>query len=191
MPYKIAVFITMHDSVAQFMCHNQTFFALRQRLPNVRLHILGDTDDEEYAEECRDLIAQLEIPGIDMPGNVNVVEYFKKTDFTVLSSISEGQPLAVLESLAAGRPCVTTDVGCCRDLLEGAEGDTIGAAGIIVPPMHSQALADAMELLAVHTDMRREMAECGRKRVQRYYQHQDMVDNYNKNYEEVLRNWRA
>ena len=167
------------------------FFALRQRLPNVRLHILGDTDDEEYAEECRDLIAQLEIPGIDMPGNVNVAEYFKKTDFTVLSSISEGQPLAVLESLAAGRPCVTTDVGCCRDLLEGAEGDTIGAAGIIVPPMHSQALADAMELLAVHTDMRREMAECGRKRVQRYYQHQDMVDNYNKSYEEVLRNWRA
>ena len=167
------------------------FFALRQRLPNVRLHILGDTDDEEYAEECRDLIAQLEIPGIDMPGNVNVAEYFKKTDFTVLSSISEGQPLAVLESLAAGRPCVTTDVGCCRDLLEGAEGDTIGAAGIIVPPMHSQALADAMELLAVHTDMRREMAECGRKKVQRYYQHQDMVDNYNKNYEEVLRNWRA
>ena len=73
---------------------------------------------------------------------------------------------------------------CIRDSLEGAEGDTIGAAGIIVPPMHSQALADAMELLAVHTDMRREMAECGRKRVQRYYQHQDMVDNYNKNYEE-------
>lgn len=167
------------------------FFALKQRVPNARLHILGDTDDEEYAQECRDLIAQLEIPDIDMPGNVNVVEFLKGTDFTVLSSISEGQPLAVLESFAAGRPCVTTDVGCCRDLLEGAQGDDLGTAGIVVPPMHSQALANAMEVLATHGDMRKEMAACGRKRVQTYYLHQDMVDHYNENYEEVLRKWRG
>lgn len=38
------------------------------------------------------------------PGMVNVLEYMKKLDFTVLTSISEGQPLSVLESFAAGRP---------------------------------------------------------------------------------------
>ena len=168
----------------------QAFFLLKQRVPEARLHILGDTDDEEYGRECRELIAHLGVADIDMPGNVNVAEYFKRTDFTVLSSISEGQPLAVLESFAAGRPCVTTDVGCCRDLLEGTD-DGIGAAGKVVPPMHARALADALELLATHPEMRREMAEHGRERVRRYFLHEDMVDNYNKNYEEVLRRWRV
>ena len=152
---------------------------------------MGDTDDEEYEQECRDLIAQLHIPGIDMPGNVDVAEYFKKTDFTVLSSISEGQPLAVLESLAAGRPCVTTDVGCCRNLLEGGEGDGYGPSGLVVPPMHSQALANAMELLSTREDMREEMAQAGKKRVKAFYVHEDMVRRYNQNYEEVVGRWRA
>ena len=167
------------------------FFALKQRLPNVRLHILGDTDDKEYEQECRDLIEQLHVADVDMPGNVNVLEYLKRTDFTVLSSISEGQPLAVLESLAAGRPCVATDVGCCRALLEGNEDDTFGKAGVVVPPMHSQALANAMELLATHGEVRKDMAQAGRKRVETYYVHQDMVDNYNKNYEEVVVRWQG
>ncbi len=168
----------------------QAFFLLKQRVPEARLHILGDTDDEEYGRECRELIAHLGVADVDMPGNVSVEEYFKRTDFTVLSSISEGQPLAVLESFAAGRPCVTTDVGCCRDLLEGTD-DGIGAAGKVVPPMHARALADALELLATHPEMRHEMAEHGRERVRRYFLHEDMVDNYNKNYEEVLRRWRV
>lgn len=167
------------------------FFALRQRLPNVRLHILGDTDDEEYEKECRDLIEQLHIPDIDMPGNVDVAEYFKRTDFTILSSISEGQPLAVLESLAAGRPCVTTDVGCCRNLLEGGDGDSFGPSGLVVPPMHSQALANAMELLSTREDMREEMARAGKRRVKAFYVHEDMVMHYNQNYEEVVGRWRA
>ncbi len=169
----------------------QAFFALKQRIPNVRLHILGDTDDEEYKEECVELIRELGIEDIFMPGNVDVVKYLEKTDFTVLSSISEGQPLSVLESLEAGRPCVTTDVGCCRDLLEGGQNDTIGAAGIIVPPMHPRALSNAMELLATNEELRKEMAVCGKKRVETYYVHEKMVDGYNKNYEEVLRKWRA
>lgn len=167
----------------------QAFFALKQRVPNARLHILGDTDDEEYYEECISLVKELDVQDIDFPGNVNVAEFFKKTDFTVLSSISEGQPLAVLESFAAGRPCVTTDVGCCRNLLEGMNDDDKSPAGIVVPPMHAKALANALEVLATHEDIRREMAVCGRKRVETYFVHQDMVDNYNKNYEEVRQKW--
>ena len=169
----------------------QAFFALKQRVPNVRLHILGDTDDKEYGQECLNLIEELAITDIDLPGSVNVAEYFKKTDFTVLSSISEGQPLAVLEALAAGRPCVTTDVGCCRDLLEGNKDDHFGTAGIVVPPMHAKALSNAMEILATHDDVRQEMAACGRKRVETFYLHENMVDNYNKNYEEVIKKWRG
>ena len=78
----------------------------------------------------------------------------------------------MLESLAARRPCVTTEVGCCRELLEGAPGDTFGTAGYCVPPMYRQGLADAMERLCASRARREEMGEIGRKRVERYYRHE-------------------
>ena len=62
---------------------------------------------------------QLKLENIIFTGRVDIVKYMEKLDFTILTSISEGQPLSVLESFAARRPCVTTDVGCCRELLEG------------------------------------------------------------------------
>ena len=165
------------------------FFELKNRVPNARLHILGDTDDEEYRKECVQLIEQLQVQDLTLEGNVDVVEYLKNVDFTVLTSISEGQPLAVLESMAAGRPCVTTDVGCCSELIEGGEDDAFGRAGFVAPPMHSQAIAGALEQLCTRDDLRREMGEAGRKRVLTYYLHDDMVKNYDENYKEVLERW--
>lgn len=112
------------------------FFELHERLPKVRLHIMGGVDDEEYGAECHALVETLGVRDLIFTGRVNVVEYMEKLDFTILTSISEGQPLSVLESLAARRPCVTTEVGCCRELLEGAPGDDFGVAGFVTPPMY-------------------------------------------------------
>lgn len=115
------------------------FFELHERLPRVRLHIMGGVDDEEYGAECHALVDTLGVRDLIFTGRVNVVEYMEKLDFAILTSISEGQPLSVLESLAARRPCVTTEVGCCRELLEGAPGDDFGVAGFVTPPMYARA----------------------------------------------------
>ncbi|MEG1068647.1 MAG: GT4 family glycosyltransferase PelF [Ruthenibacterium sp.] len=168
------------------------FSELKQHVPNVRLHILGAVDDEEYAEECHALVRQLQLPDVIFTGMVNVISYFEKLDFTLLSSISEGQPLSVLESLAAGRPCVTTDVGCCRALLEGNDDDAFGSAGYCVPPMHKQAFAHAMEQMCNLTPAARQaMQNAGRQRVARFYRHADMIQNYLKLYEEAQTLWQA
>ena len=167
------------------------FFELKARVPEARLHILGDTDDKEYKKECVGLIEQLGAEDILIVGNTDVPAYLQKLDFTLLTSISEGQPLSVLESLCAGRPCVTTDVGCCRDILEGDFLDDFGRAGICVPPMHARALADAMELLCTRGDLREEMGRAGKKRVLRSFLHEEMIRNYLENYEEVAALWQA
>ena len=96
-----------------------SFYELKFRVSKVRLHIIGPEDDEEYASECYALVRQLGVKDILFTGMVNILEYMEKLDYTILTSISEGQPLSVLESFAAARPCVTTDVGCCRELLSG------------------------------------------------------------------------
>ena len=154
------------------------FFELTCRMKNVRLHIMGGVDDEDYAEECYALVKQLGVPNLIFTGRVDVVEYMRKLDFTILTSISEGQPLSVLESLAARRPCVTTEVGCCRELLEGAPGDDLGVAGWCVPPMYRQGLADAMARMCLSRARREEMGRIGQKRVGRYYRHEQMLANY-------------
>ena len=186
----IAAIVRIHP-IKDIKTMIHAFFQLKSHVPNVRLFILGDTDDEEYEEECITLIKQIQVEDVNLVGNVNVVRYLENIDFTVLTSISEGQPLSVLESLAAGRPCVTTDVGCCRELLYGAEGDNLGRAGICEPPMHPQAIAVAMEVIATRDDVRREMGEVGKRRIAERYRHEDMVDKYEINYKEVEAKWQA
>ena len=168
------------------------FFELASRMDNVRLHIMGGVDDQEYADECYALVEQLNLSDkIIFTGRVNIIEYFEKLDFTILTSISEGQPLSVLESFAAKRPCVTTDVGCCNELLLGGPSDTFGRAGYIVPPMQREKLADAMEILCSSRELRLKMGEIAQKRTYEYFRYNIMLTKYRDLYKEVETEWQA
>ena len=168
------------------------FFELSCRKDNVRLHIMGGVDDQEYADECYALVKQLNLEDkIIFTGRVNIIEYFEKLDFTLLTSISEAQPLSVLESFAARRPAVTTDVGCCNELLNGKPGDTFGKAGFFVPPMQRDKLADAMEILCESRELRLKMGEIGQKRTYEYYRYNIMLTKYRDLYKEVENEWQA
>ncbi len=158
------------------------FYELCSMRSNVRLHIMGGVDEQEYAEECYDLVSQLRLKNLKFVGQVNVVEYMTKLDFTVLTSISEGQPLSVLESFAASRPVVTTDVGCCRQLIEGEENDHFGTAGFCVPPMHREALANALNRMCTSREERIRMGKVGKARVEKFFRHQSMMEKYNSLY---------
>jgi glycosyltransferase involved in cell wall biosynthesis len=166
-----------------------SFAELKHDFPQARLHILGDTDDKEYYDECVALIANLEVQDIFLVGNTDVTAYLGKLDFTILTSISEGQPLAVIESLAAGRPCVVTDVGSCRELVEGDKEDTIGAAGICIPPMHRAALTNAMLKLCISESIRNSMGIAGKQRIMKLYTHKRMIKTYESVYRKAQMKW--
>ena len=161
------------------------FSELKHSVPHARLHILGDTDDKTYGEECHQLVDYLKTEDIIFTGNTDVAKYFEKLDFTILTSISEGQPLAILESMAAGRPVVSTDVGSCRELLEGRSDDKLGACGFICPPMDPASLAYSMKRMCVDDERRRRMSEIGRQRVKQSYLQDLMIDNYRKLYDKL------
>lgn len=152
---------------------------------NLRLHIIGPTDeDEEYFEECLQLQEDLGLGNVRFTGRADVRDYMKQTDFTLLTSISEGQPLAVLEAMAAGRPAVTTDVGACRELLLGTDDD-FGPAGICVPVMHQSALCDAILTLCEDSELRARMGEAGRRRVAEKYRYVTMLERYERRFQAI------
>ena len=164
-----------------------SFANLTKQLDNVHLHILGSTDDELYKKECESLIDRLRIKNIFIDGYVDTAEFIKDMDFTVLTSISEGQPLAILESFAAGKPCIATRVGNCESLLLG-DRDGIGAAGICCNPMDVDAITEAMIQMSLNEELRIKMGINGRKRVLKYYSYKTMNSRYRDIYDEVCGN---
>jgi len=166
-----------------------TFSQLKQEIPNTRLHILGGIDDQQYYQECRDLIDYLKVEEILIPGSVNILEYLEQIDFTILTSLSEGQPFAILESMAARRPVISTDVGSCRELIEGNQDDHLGDAGICVPPMHQAALLQALRTMCKDEGIREKMGDIGNQRVKRYYNRPEMIQKYQQVYEKAIELW--
>ena len=163
------------------------FSLVCQEKKNVRLHIMGPTEeDEEYYAECVHLKDELGLDNAIFTGRVNVLEYLKKIDFVLLTSLSEGQPLAVLEGMAAGRPAVTTDVGCCRELLEGVD-DGLGTAGYCVPPMHQSAMAEAILAMCGSEAERKRMGRVGQSRVAANYRHDQMLKRYEDLFQQARR----
>ena len=98
-------------------------------------------------------------------------------DFTLLTSISEGQPLTILESYAAHRPVIATDVGNCRELIFGSKDD-FGQAGILTHIMNLEEIAGAMVELALKKEERVKMGEAGYKRVMAFYRIEQMKEVY-------------
>ncbi|MCI5566348.1 MAG: GT4 family glycosyltransferase PelF [Veillonellaceae bacterium] len=163
----------------------RAFFLVKREIPDARLLIMGGTEeDPDYYALCRQTVEMLNIEDVTFTGSVNVTEYLPKIDLMVLSSISEGQPLAVLEGLSAHRPFVATDVGCCRELLYGMTGDDLGEAGTIVAPMDFRKMAYEIVRLGRDFELRRRMGNIGFERVKRRYTYEHFINSYKKIYEQ-------
>ena len=115
-------------------------------------------------------------------GRINTKEYIGRMDVTILTSISEGQPLTILESYAAHVPVIATDVGNCSGLIFGEEGDEFGEAGILTHIMNVEEIADAMVRMAEDKNMRLTMGENGYRRADSYYRLEDMKKKYTQIY---------
>ncbi len=163
----------------------RAFAFASQRVKNLRLWIMGPCDeDKEYAEECFELVEQQGISGVYFTGRIDIKDYLGKMDFTILTSISEGQPLTILESYAAHKPVIATDVGNCRELIYG-EGDGCGTAGILTHIMNVSEIANAIVEMATSPAKRQEMGECGYQRLMSRYQLHQMKEQYMQLYKTV------
>jgi glycosyltransferase involved in cell wall biosynthesis len=164
------------------------------RLPGAEGWIAGPEDeDPEYVEECRDLAEGLGLSEhIKFLGFQQMTELLPKIGLVILSSISEGLPLVLLEGFAAGVPAVSTDVGSCRQLIYGLdeEDKSFGSAGRVVGIADPQALAEAaLELLTDDTAWKA-ASEAGVKRVETYYTQEKMFASYHSIYAEAT-TWQA
>lgn len=171
----------------------QSFALIKLELPNTEFYIMGPyEEDEKYYEECLQLMDALELKDVYFTGAVRIRDYIGKMDLLMLTSISEGQPLAILEGMASGKPFVATNVGSCKELLSG-QNDGIGEAGIVAPVMHYELLAQAAIRICKDDKLREEMGRNAVERVRRYYRQEDVIQSYRELYQSVGggKSWQA
>ncbi len=146
---------------------------LRNEFPALDALVLGPTDEQpEYYEACKKAAAELGLNDtLRFTGQVNVTEYFPRIHVNVLTSLSESQPLSVLEAGAAGIPTVATDVGACREILTGRRDEfpALGEGGVLTDVSSPEQTAAAMAALLREPDRRERMGRVMQERVQHYY----------------------
>jgi polysaccharide biosynthesis protein PelF len=165
---------------------------LKRLVPEVEAIVVGPEDeDPAYAAECKSLAQQLGLDeNLRFAGPTKDVRpYFGQADVNVLTSISEAQPLSLLEAGAAGLPSVATDVGACREILEGGPGaPACEAGGIVVRACDPQAAAEAIAKILLDSALRRQMGGVMRKRVQSLYNKPRSIGTYDQLYSSLIEN---
>lgn len=160
----------------------QMFALVEQAFPTAELYIMGPAEeDSDYYEECMQLVELLGLKNIIFTGMVQIKDYLGDMDILVLTSISEGQPLAILEGFACAKPFVCTNVGGCRELIEGRD-DLFGPAGYVVPIMHYEEMAHYVIKLCDDTALRLEMGQNGFARVAAHYKRSTFIESYEEIY---------
>ncbi|HCP54120.1 MULTISPECIES: GT4 family glycosyltransferase PelF [Pseudomonas] len=159
-------------------------------IPEAEGWIVGpEEEDPDYASECHSLVVSLGLQDkVKFLGYQNIRELLPNLGMMVLTSISEAQPLVILEAWAAGTPVVSSDVGSCRELIEGAAGEdrALGSAGEVVAIADPQATSQAIVGLLSDSQRWHAAQAVGLKRVNTYYTETLMLQRYRNLYLEAI-----
>jgi glycosyltransferase involved in cell wall biosynthesis len=147
---------------------------------NARLVLVGEGPE---MDKVRDLVRQRQLAAhVRFLGlRKDVSRLLAAADVLLLTSISEGIPLTLIEGMAAGLPVVATDVGGVGEIVED------GTTGFLAPAGDDAILADRILLLAANPALGRQMGRFGRERAEALFSEGRMHAGYRHLYEEMLR----
>ena len=138
---------------------------VKDRFPNVLFLEYGSLDEDvDYYNKCKKLVKDLNLTETFIfKGHKtnNPYEIYNQGDITLLTSISEGHPYTIIESLSCERPVVATDVGGIPEVLEGC--------GLIVQPKDYEAMAQAIIELLNNRELSEELGKKGREKVKKEF----------------------
>ena len=163
---------------------------VRRAVPSVNALIMGPTDeDSEYYNECVSLINDSGLQkSITFTGRVKIDDYLGKIDLIVLTSLSEAQPLVILECGAAGIPTVATNVGSCNELINGKEEENpqLGPGGAVTSLSNPKATAAQIVKLLTDYTYYDKCSAAIKSRVFQYYKIEDQHNAYTEIYSNLL-----
>ena len=153
--------------------------AARKQIPCLRFLLAGDGDQRVAIEQTireRGLQQTVTLAGT----RKDVADLLAASDVFLMSSISEGIPLTVIEAMAARRPVVSTAVGGLPELVEH------GITGFLAPCRDDASLAAALIRLYRDPVLCKRMASVAAQRAVEKFSLEGMLNAYRDVYREVL-----
>jgi glycosyltransferase involved in cell wall biosynthesis len=150
-----------------------------EKIPNVEFLLAGDGPLRHHYEELTHELGLKE--KIHFLGERNdVPTILSNLSISVLSSTSEGLSNVILESMAAGKPVIATNVGGSPEMVID------DVTGYLVPPGDSQAMAKAITELLRDPDKAITMGVAGKKLVGEKFSIKAMVESYENLYKSLM-----
>ncbi|MDB6121296.1 MAG: hypothetical protein JWQ71_289 [Pedosphaera sp.] len=153
-----------------------------KKFSEAHLLLLGSAGDKAYFEQVQAAIAQNNLVShISWMGSRNDVHLILKAcEIGVLSSASEGAPLALIEYGMSGLAAIATNVGQCGEVLDQ------GRAGLLVPPASPALLGEAIISLLESPDKRATLGQQFQQRVRDTYSAGQIIKQVDQIYEVLL-----
>ena len=111
----------------------------------------------------------------------NIPEIISCLDVAVLSSMTEGLPISLIEVMTSGKCVVGTDVGGIPEVIDHGEN------GLLIPPNDPDKLAEALIYLLNNPDIAKKMGKKGIKIAKEEFSHQIMIKKVERIYDELIR----
>ncbi len=128
----------------------------------------------EFAEECG-IAERVHLLGV----RDDVPDLLAGADVYVMPSFWEGMPLALLEAMLAGKPCVASRTG---GIPEVVASDRLG---VLVPPGDVEALANALARVVDDPPLRASLGRAAREHALARYTLPVMTDAYERRYRDA------
>lgn len=139
--------------------------------PNVRYFIVGEGEERTKIEAMvRDVNMENQIRMLGL--REDVAELLEGMDMFLLTSVSEGIPLTLIEAMCAQLPCVATCVGGIPEVVHD------GTTGVLSASGDCNKLSEDLLKLIKSPSLRQRMGECGRKRATELFQSDRMLGQY-------------
>ena len=149
--------------------------------PQMQLLVVGEGPDEKMLKE-KVRKAGIADKVFFAPGNdASLEEYFSVMDVFCLASTSEGLGFSLMEAMAAGRPCIASNVGGLAELIVNSED------GLLVPARDASALGGAIYNLFSDGNLRQRLSEKARDKAFKSFSIEDSVRKTLEVYEEAAK----
>ncbi len=157
----------------------QAWRLVHEQVPQAQLIIVGIGPLQSQLEKmaCALGIAEsVEFAGLQ--GDVSI--QLHKGMVAVLSSHWEGMPVALLEAMACGLPCVATRVSGSEDIIQHQVN------GLLVEPGDHQGLAQALLTLLHDPELAQKYGLAARTAIEKHYSLEHIIDKYVELYRKIV-----
>ncbi len=165
------VYVGRLEPVKNHVLLLNAFSAALSSMPDLRLWMVGDGSERKSLEKLAvelNIAAQVTFWGQQL----DVAPFFSAADAFIMSSMSEGLPMSLLQAFSLGLPAIVTDVGGMAEVVRLAQ------AGLIVPVTHPEDMAKAILSLASSPAKRGQFTMNAETAFRAHFTLQGMADAY-------------